>query len=104
MICALLFHGSAQAAITVTVDNVGLQTLTYNGQNYISGAATLIANPGVVIASALFRAPDGTNKVYGWGNNTLNRHLLFLPGMLSRARVLIPRFSSIFIFKGNPIA
>ncbi len=62
---------SEVSGIQFTINDIGLQTLTYNGQNYLSGPATKNGIGSVVIGSALFRSPDGIEKPYGYLPNTL---------------------------------
>ena len=51
------------------LNDVGLQTLTYNGQSYLQYPQSAADN---LVGSALFRTPDGTGKPYGWATNTLD--------------------------------
>jgi hypothetical protein len=70
-ILAIIFSGyfftiSALAQTTgvqVSVNDLGLQTLTYNGQSYLSIPAT---GGNYFFSEIVFRAPDGTTKSYDW--------------------------------------
>lgn len=57
----------AGSGVRFTVDSKGLESLTYNGQAFIPA-------PGYydhIVNMALFKAPDGTSKPYGWVSNAL---------------------------------
>lgn len=69
---AITVSKAGGAGIQFTVNEVGLQTLSYNGQSYISSPLSVGSN---MLASALFRTPAGTQNPYGWLPLTLQNQL-----------------------------
>jgi hypothetical protein len=51
--------------IQVSVNDIGLQTLTYNGQSYLLAPA---GGGNYFFSEVVFRTPDGTRKSYDWNS------------------------------------
>jgi hypothetical protein len=71
VLCTSALVHAQTPVLQVTVNDVGLQTMTYNGINYLAVSQSI---GNVLISDGSFRAPDGTNKQYGWGNSTLDQN------------------------------
>jgi hypothetical protein len=70
---ALIFLGLSLAVpalsqtngVQVSANDIGLETLTYNGQNYLSAPA---GGGNYFFSEVVFQAPDGTRKSYDWNS------------------------------------
>ena len=94
-----LVPARGQSGVQVTVNDVGLQSLTYNGLNYMYQSAAQTSG-GTLVDSTLFQAPDGTIKPYGWEQNSLIRGPLPLSAHpLEAPAPILPPFSK-FIARG----
>lgn len=62
-------EAKAGEGVKFTLNNVSIQTLTYNGQSYLERA---VGTGDLNITNAVFEEPNKNLKSYGWGTNTLD--------------------------------
>jgi hypothetical protein len=65
--------------VKYTLNNVSIQTLTYNGQSFLERA---VGTADLNITSAVFEEPNKNLKSYGWGNNSLDNGAFIIRGAI----------------------